>query len=168
MPGVFNCRSVRHFMRFMWYGQRKNKNFNEDKGDTYMPKLRTSLLEWIRIAGNYSGCHQLPERSFFYKGKQFPVCARCTGVCFGQISALISGLFKVSLNYQLCVALLLVMGADWFMQEINLKKSTNLRRLVTGFMGGFGLFTIYILVLRKIFELTGNYLKTSETAVIRL
>lgn len=25
------------------------------------------------------GCHRRPERSFFYKGRQFPICARCTG-----------------------------------------------------------------------------------------
>ena len=25
-------------------------------------------------------CHQRPERSFFWDGQQFPVCARCTGL----------------------------------------------------------------------------------------
>ena len=31
-------------------------------------------------------CHQRPERSFFWAGQQFPVCARCTGL---YVSALI-------------------------------------------------------------------------------
>ena len=35
-----------------------------------------SLMEY----GHKIGCHQMPERSFFYKEYQFPVCARCTGV----------------------------------------------------------------------------------------
>ena len=48
-----------------------------------MSGLRQSVLETIRMIGNHSGCHQMPERSFFYKGKQFPVCARCTGVIIG-------------------------------------------------------------------------------------
>jgi uncharacterized membrane protein len=25
-------------------------------------------------------CHQRPDRSFFWDGHQFPVCARCTGI----------------------------------------------------------------------------------------
>lgn len=25
-------------------------------------------------------CHQIPDRSFFWAGQQFPVCARCTGL----------------------------------------------------------------------------------------
>lgn len=25
-------------------------------------------------------CHQIPERSFFWDGHQWPVCARCTGL----------------------------------------------------------------------------------------
>ena len=25
-------------------------------------------------------CHQRPDRSFFWDGQQFPVCARCTGL----------------------------------------------------------------------------------------
>ena len=59
-----------------------------------MSGLRQSVLETIRMIGNHSGCHQMPERSFFYKGKQFPVCARCTGVIIGQSVALIIGIFK--------------------------------------------------------------------------
>jgi hypothetical protein len=38
-------------------------------------------------------CHRLPERSFFIKGHQFPVCARCTGFYTGLIVYLIANLF---------------------------------------------------------------------------
>jgi uncharacterized membrane protein len=33
-------------------------------------------------------CHQIPERSFYFSGIQFPVCARCTGLYVGGIIGL--------------------------------------------------------------------------------
>lgn len=108
-----------------------------------MSRLRSSFLEMIRILGNHSGCHQLPERSFFYKGKQFPVCARCTGVTIGEFSALIAMALGIRISLTKSIILLLTMGFDWFIQAIHIKKSTNIRRLLTGFLGGFGLFYIY-------------------------
>lgn len=45
--------------------------------------------------------------------------------------------------------LLAAMGTDWLIQEIHIKESTNIRRLITGFMGGFGLFSIYMYMFRR-------------------
>jgi len=108
-----------------------------------MSELRQTILEQIRILGNHSGCHQLPERSFFYKGKQFPVCARCTGVFIGQLTALIIAPWK---NTPSSVSLfcLSIMGIDWILQFLKLKESNNTRRLISGFLGGFGLFSFYV------------------------
>lgn len=114
-----------------------------------MSKLRQAILELIRTVGNYSGCHQLPERSFFCRGKQFPVCARCTGVMVGQLAALVTGCF-ISVPFRFSAALLALMGIDWGIQEIGIRLSTNRRRFITGIAGGFGLFSIYILVFHKL------------------
>jgi uncharacterized membrane protein len=38
-------------------------------------------------------CHQLPERSFYWGGTQFAVCARCTGIYIG--AALAAGIAAV-------------------------------------------------------------------------
>lgn len=144
----------------VWYGKRKNENDIQNESDSYMSRLWQPILEKIRIFGNHSGCHQIPERSFFYRGKQFPVCARCTGVLLGQTIALILGILRVYVNYGVSFVLLLVMGFDWFIQEIRIKESTNIRRFITGFMGGFGLFCIYINVLHKAFKVVSIYLRS--------
>lgn len=114
-----------------------------------MSKLRASILEILRVIGNNSGCHQLPERSFFYHGKQFPICARCTGVVIGQLIAIGIGFFT-NVNFRLSLLSLGVMGLDWGMQEIKIKRSTNTRRLITGILGGFGLFSIYVSVIKRL------------------
>ncbi len=108
-----------------------------------MSELRKKVLEAIRIIGNHSGCHQMPERSFFYKGKQFPVCARCTGVFFGQTAAVLLLLIKRRVPLKTAILFLIPMGADWSLQEAGILKSTNRRRLMTGLLGGFGVLSVY-------------------------
>lgn len=44
--------------------------------------LHTSLLAGADIAG-YAFCHRITERSFTIGGRQFPLCARCTGMYLG-------------------------------------------------------------------------------------
>ena len=115
-----------------------------------MSKLWKSILATIYEIGNNSGCHQMPERSFFYKGRQFPVCARCTGVSIGQTTAIILALFKRFLSFPSALFLLLIMGFDWGIQAIHMKESTNSRRLITGFCGGLGLFSMYMNLIKKV------------------
>lgn len=115
-----------------------------------MSRLRQSFLEKIRIIGNHSGCHQRADRSFFYKGKQFPVCARCTGVLIGQLVAVLFAVFNVFFSNVVGFILLLTMGFDWFIQAVKIKESTNKRRLFTGILGGMGIMILYINIFRKI------------------
>lgn len=114
-----------------------------------MSKLWKSLVDLLDEIGEKSGCHRIPERSFFYKGHQFPVCARCTGVALGQLLAVIAGFF-VTVPLWFSIFLLSVMGFDWGIQELHLLTSTNKRRLITGLLGGFGLFSIYGYLFKKI------------------
>lgn len=112
-----------------------------------MNKWYAALFE----IGRLSGCHQLPERSFFYKGKQFPVCARCTGAFIGYISGGVLYRFWDA-PVLLCVLFCAIMFFDWFVQRINLLESTNFRRLITGILCGFGLMQIYARILTGIIE----------------
>lgn len=94
-----------------------------------------SLMEY----GHRLGCHQMPERSFSYKGYQFPVCARCTGVIIGEVIAIVLLLFRIEVDITIAIGLLLIMGIDWGIQFMKLLQSNNIRRLITGMSGGIGL-----------------------------
>ena len=100
---------------------------------------------WMNLMeiGSILGCHQMPERSFFIKGYQFPVCARCTGVI---ISALLATVVytKKKIPKTVCVSLSGVMLLDWGLQYLNIKESTNKRRFLTGLVGGFGYTTLHL------------------------
>lgn len=110
---------------------------------------------WINLMefGNKIGCHQIPERSLFYKGYQFPVCARCTGVIIGEIISVLLLLIGIKINILIPLIMLLLMGLDWFIQYLKLLYSNNLRRLLTGIGGGIGLIHIYYYGLESIIKL---------------
>lgn len=94
------------------------------------------LYRWLPII---FGCHCRPDRSFFYKGKQFPICARCTGELAGM---LLSPVWLIAFglpDWRLCLLLMLPMLADGFAQRLTPYQSGNLRRLVTGMLFGFAL-----------------------------
>ena len=88
-------------------------------------------------------CHRMPERSFFIKGHQFPVCARCTGGYLGIfLMNLIYFLIIMPYNYQMILlsfVLIIPSGIDGGTQFLGLRESNNVLRLITGLLLGFGI-----------------------------
>ena len=88
-------------------------------------------------------CHRKPERSFFIKGHQFPVCARCTGFYISLITYFIyTYYFFVDYNIYLlsfAIILLIPTAIDGLTQFLEYRESNNTLRLITGLMGGLGL-----------------------------
>jgi uncharacterized membrane protein len=86
-------------------------------------------------------CHQRPERSFFLKRRQVPICARCLGVMIG---ATLIPLYSRDLH--LAIALIATMLFDGGTQLLRLRESTNSLRFITGigFALGCGGFIIRI------------------------
>ena len=105
-------------------------------------------IEWLV---HQTGCHRIPERSFFLNGKQFPVCARCTGVLLGNITAYIL-FFIHTLSIEFYVVGCAVMFVDWFVQYIELYPSNNIRRLITGVIGGYSLASLYCMAMKFIIQ----------------
>lgn len=108
---------------------------------------------WLKLMklGAKLGCHQRPERSFFMKGYQFPVCARCTGILIGYVGAII--LYKyVEMRYWIYGVLILPMVIDGGTQYIGWRESIQPLRFITGIFGGYGLLTVQIMLLTKLFN----------------
>lgn len=110
--------------------------------------------KWMEL-GSKTGCHQRADRSFFIKGYQMPVCARCTGVFIGYLLA-IPIFFLVGFKKLISVAGAVSLLIDWLIQAAGFKESTNLRRAITGIVGGFGIVSFQLFLLQKVSKLRLN------------
>ena len=99
----------------------------------------------------------MPDRSFFVKSYQFPVCARCTGVFFGNISAIILAFYSTP-HWQWLVWGCFIMFLDWYLQHRGLLKSNNTRRLITGVIGGYSLTSLYVVTALFLFGKIGMFI----------
>ena len=102
-------------------------------------------------------CHQRPDRSFFYKGHQFPLCARCTGLVIGTIFY-VTYSFLIPIHYSYHLLLLSIVLhipyiADGTTQYLGLRESNNTLRFVTGFIGAIGLIIMVRIFKIIIFQL---------------
>lgn len=107
-------------------------------------------MKWMEF-GQRLGCHQRADRSFFIGDYQMPVCARCTGVFTGYLMAVLWTPFSKGHETASKAAAAigsLLMLADWSLQALKIKESTNWRRLFSGIAGGFGIMTFWICFIR--------------------
>jgi len=103
-----------------------------------MNKKDKLWIKTMELFSKYWGCHQIPERSFFFKGYQFPVCARCTGMIIGYLSAFIITPF-ITLNIFVLPFLCVPLVIDGIVQYKTKYLSDNFKRIISGFLYGFGL-----------------------------
>ena len=100
----------------------------------------------------FVSCHQLSNRSFFLHGRQFHICARCTGIFIGLLLSPI----LVIINYKIAVYLF-PLGAifiltDWLTQSMKLRESNNILRLVSGLFFGFTFLSFAIFIVNFLFQ----------------
>ncbi len=84
----------------------------------------------------FTVCHRMPERSFFFRGKQFPFCSRCTGIIVGYWLYPFFIFDIISLPLMLLVCLHFPLFLDGITQTIYKRESTNYLRFITGFLAG--------------------------------
>lgn len=134
----------RHFVRTLRHGRGNVKSYAHNKNGTGMSELWEKILNTLNYIGDHSGCHQIPERCFTVNGYTFPLCARCTGTTLGELAACVTALFGIVISPFLSTVMLIIMGLDWGIQYFGIRESTNVRRFITGILGGYGLFSLFI------------------------
>ena len=92
-------------------------------------------------------CHQRENRCFKYKNYTFPICSRCVGLIIGFIFTLLHIINDIYLNLSIAIIFISIMFFDWIIQFVNIKESTNIRRLITGLIGGTGLTYLYYYII---------------------
>lgn len=89
---------------------------------------------------------KIPERSFFFKGYQFPLCARCTGITIGHLIAFIAAPFHTF--HRSILILMLPLAIDGTVQYFTRYESNNRKRFISGLLYGFA-FTSTVLCFIK-------------------
>jgi uncharacterized membrane protein len=83
-------------------------------------------------------CHQLPERSLFVFGVQFPLCVRCAALLAGALGTVAHLVFRLPIpSHRLSFALTLPMAVEITLSSFGLAGSSNLARGMTGLLFGF-------------------------------
>lgn len=103
--------------------------------------MKAWMYRWLPII---FGCHQRADRSFFYHGKQFPICARCTGELIG----ILGGLFLYPFwhpDWRIALLLMLPLIIDGFTQSLTSYESNNGKRLLTGILFGYALAVLFLM-----------------------
>ena len=93
----------------------------------------------------------MPERSFFVKGYQLPVCARCTGMMIGEVIAVVLAFFFLP-PLPLCCVMLIPLSVDGIIQYKTAYVSTNLRRVITGMIFGYSLLSIVLAMIVSVVQ----------------
>ncbi len=97
-------------------------------------------------------CHKIPSRTFHYRGNPFPICSRCTGIFIGYIIATILLILSIFfplflIRFWISIILLIPMLLDGGIQYFTHYESNNIKRLITGLLGGIGIvFFLYYVV----------------------
>ena len=103
------------------------------------------MIEWIyKWFPIIFGCHCKDNRSFYYKGKKFPLCARCTGELIGIFVGIILYII-IHPTWKLSCILLIPLIVDGFVQRLTSYESNNIKRVITGFLFGCGIVFLFLI-----------------------
>lgn len=99
------------------------------------------IAKFLRL---FFGCHAKPERSFHLCGKQFPICARCTGELVGMITGIPITVIWGYPSFIFVLLMMLPLILDGFLQKLTTYESNNFLRLITGILFGIAFIFVFI------------------------
>ncbi len=114
------------------------------------------MAKFLRI---FFGCHARPDRSFYFRGKQFPICARCTGELVGMILCIPTLILWGCPSFGIVLLLMVPLIVDGSIQKLTSYESGNIRRLITGILFGMALIFIFVYFHRTCVWIAGELLK---------
>lgn len=104
--------------------------------------MKEWLYRWLPIT---FGCHRRTDRSFYIKGEQMPICARCTGELVGMIVALLT-CFLYRPSILVTLILMIPMVVDGFTQLLTSYESNNIKRVITGLLFGYAIVMLFVII----------------------
>tara|TARA_B100000678_G_C18047755_1_gene437348 strand:- start:305 stop:796 length:492 start_codon:yes stop_codon:yes gene_type:complete len=82
-------------------------------------------------------CHQMSHRSYSYNDNQMPFCARDVGIFAGLAIGFTYALGRrIELTLPMILLSLIPIGIDGTVQLLTDYESTNIKRVITGFIAG--------------------------------
>lgn len=115
--------------------------------------VKNFFYKWLPII---FGCHCRADRSFYFRNKKFPLCARCTGELIGMIcSPFLFFLYHPNIIYNLLLITPLIL--DGFIQLLTNYESNNFKRFFTGIIFGYALCNIFIISIVFTFKCGSNF-----------
>lgn len=101
-------------------------------------------MEIVRKLVFFIPCHRRPDRSIHINGKPFPLCARCMSILLGYLFIPILYFLPFTLDWWIGILCQLPMLVDGTTQYFGWRESTNVLRMITGGLSGFGLSILVI------------------------
>lgn len=113
------------------------------------PALQGSALRDMIDPYYYFVCHRMSSRCYQLGGEPMLLCVRCVGIFTGTLVASLGALFLGTRGwpwrYPIALALTVLMYGDWLLGYLT-GASHHIERLVTGFLGGVGIYMLITLV----------------------
>lgn len=116
----------------------------------------SKIGKFLRI---FFGCHARPDRSFYFRGKQFPICARCTGELIGIILGIPIAIYFGYPRFEVVLVMMAPLIFDGFLQRLTSYESGNIRRLITGILFGIAFIFAFLYFRRFCIWTAGMILK---------